>query len=196
MGDNDAMSSNQRFLILLLAIGGLCVVMAVASLRTERRFAEIETLQRAPTAPPLRELDADLRQVATGRRVYVPVYSHIYAEGGREYPLETTLSIRNADVDHSLVVDSIRYYDNEGRLLREYLDRPIVLGPLASTDFLVERRDVAGGVGANFLVDWMAEEAVTEPLIEAVMAMVGGDQAMAFRSPGYAISRFGVEDDR
>lgn len=186
------MNSNHR-LILLLGIGGLVVMLAFVGLRADRRIAELETLQRAPTAPPLQELRGALRQVASGRTVYVPVYSHIYAEGGRENLLETTLILRNMDVETSLVVDSIRYYDTEGRLLRNYLDGPIVLGPLASTDFLVESRDATGGVGANFLVDWTAEEAVTEPLIETVMVMIGGNHAFAFRSPGYPISRFGSQ---
>lgn len=92
------------------------------------------------------------------------------------------------------MVNSIRYYDNDGLLLEEYLENPVVLGPLASTDFLVEYRDEAGGAGANFLVDWAAETAVTEPLIEAVMVRVGGNQAFAFRSPGTPISRLGEEE--
>lgn len=182
------MGSDVRFIASLVGMLALVVVLAFLGLRADRRLATLETLQRAPTAPPLQELRGGLRQVATGRTVYVPVYSHIYAGGGREHLLEATLSIRNTDLEQSIVVDSIRYYDNDGQMLEEYLENPVVLGPMASTDFLVEYRDEAGGTGANFLVDWAAESAVTEPLIEAVMVRVGGNQAFAFRSPGTPIS--------
>ncbi|MCB1058059.1 MAG: DUF3124 domain-containing protein [Acidobacteria bacterium] len=174
----------------------LVVVLALVGSQADRRLASLETLQRAPTAPPLRELRDGLRQVASGRTVYVPIYSHVYAEGGREQLLEATLSIRNTDLDQAIAITSIRYYDTDGQLLKEYLEHPVSLGPLASTDFLVEQRDEAGGAGANFLVEWAAETAVTEPLIEAVMVRVGGNQAFAFRSPGYPISRPGDQAQR
>jgi hypothetical protein len=40
---------------------------------------------------------------------------------------------------------------------------------MASADYLVEERDRSGGVGANFLVEWTSKEAVSQPIIEAVM---------------------------
>ena len=79
---------------------------------------------------------------------------------------------------------SVRYYDTGGRLVQEYLEAPVVLPPLASADFLVESRDMAGGVGANFLVDWSAEEPAHDPLIEAVMVGVAGNHAISFVSSG------------
>lgn len=183
------MSSNSRFAILLFGMVALVAVLSFVGIQADRRLASLETLQRAPTAPPLEELRDGLRQVATGRIVYVPVYSHIYAEGGREQLLEATLSIRNTDLEHSIAITSVRYYDTDGRLLEEYLENTVALGPLASTDFLVEQRDKAGGSGANFLVEWAAETVVAEPVIEAVMVRVGGNQAFAFRTSGYPISR-------
>lgn len=187
------MNSNLRFLILLIVMVGLIVGLAFLGLRADRRFASLETLQRAPTAPPLQKFRGGLRPAASGRTVYVPVYSHIYAGGGKEYLLETTLSIRNTDMDQSIVVTSIRYYDTDGRHLEEYLENPVILGPLASADFLVEDRNDLGGSGANFLVDWTAETAVTEPLIETVMIRMGGNRAFAFKSSGYPISNFAAE---
>ena len=145
-------------------------------------------MDRAPSASPLRTVESAPEAVATGQTVYVPVYSHIYSGGGHERRLEVTLSIRNTDLVRPVVINSVRYYDNDGALLREYLEAPAVLVPLASTDFLVERRDMAGGVGANFLVEWVAEEMVTEPLIEAVMVNAEGGQAFAFARPGYPIA--------
>ncbi len=194
MGKNRVMSPNSRFFALMLGIASLLALLVYWGMHTDRRFSEIETLHRAPTAPPLQELRGGLRQVTSGQTVYVPVYSHIYAAGGVQRLLETTLSIRNTDLERPIIVTSVRYYDTEGRLLDEYLEQPVLLGPLASTDFLVEHRDRAGGAGANFLVDWAAENAVTEPVIEAVMVNVEGNRAFSFVRPGYPLSRFRAAD--
>ena len=125
--------------------------------------------------------------MATGQVVYVPVYSHIYHQGGRELPLEATLSIRNTDPDDSIVVNSVRYYDTGGKMIKEYIERPAVLAPLASAEFLVDRRDTAGGAGANFLVEWVAEELVNEPIIEAVMVGTESNKAFSFSRSGRPI---------
>jgi hypothetical protein len=175
----------------LLALLLLIVVLVLLGWRLDRHLSAVEgrLLQRAPTAPPLRTLPAGPSGAARGHTLYVPVYSHVYSGQGREEALEVTLSLRNTDSEHPIVIDSIRYYGNEGTLLREYLDGPILLDPLASTDFLVERRDRSGGVGANFLVEWSAEETVTAPLVEAVMVGVEGSRAFAFARPGIPLRK-------
>lgn len=133
------------------------------------------------------KLDRGLEAVATGQTVYVPVYSHIYHQGGGELPLEATLSVRNTDTDQAIVIESFRYYDTGGEMIKEDLTKPAVLGPLASADFLVESRDSTGGVGANFLVEWVAETLVNEPVVEAVMISTEGSKAISFVRPGYPI---------
>ncbi|MBZ0113626.1 MAG: DUF3124 domain-containing protein [Thermoanaerobaculia bacterium] len=184
------MKSNVRFFLMMLGLAALQAGLILWGLRFDQRSARLQTLQRAPTAPPLQELHGGLRHAASGETVYVPVYSHIYAGGGTTHLLEATLSIRNTDREQSIVINSVRYYDTEGRELEEYLSTPVVLNPLASTDFLVESRDEAGGTGANFLVDWTAEGVVTEPVIEAVMVNVEGSRAFSFARPGYPLSKF------
>jgi hypothetical protein len=55
----------------------------------------------------------------------------------------------------------VRYYNTEGKLIKQYLERPVELSPLASTNFIVERTDTSGGSGANFIVEWIAEKDVS-----------------------------------
>ena len=128
------------------------------------------------------------RKVAVKQTIYVPAYSHIYyySRNHRIY-LAITLSIRNTDLKHPILVMSVRYYDTPGQLIREYLDRPKQLAPLESIDFVVEERDTSGGAGANFIVEWMAEERVNDPVVEAVM-ISSGTQGISFVSPGRVIS--------
>ena len=123
-------------------------------------------------------------EIIDSQTVYVPVYSHIYSRGGEAFLLETTLSIRNSDPDHAITVQSVRYYDTKGKLVQDYLNTALPLGPLETTEFLVEKRDTRGGSGANFIVTWNASEAVYEPIIEAVMVGVTQDHSLSLLSPG------------
>ena len=108
-------------------------------------------------------------EIVEGQTVYVPIYSHIYADGGKPYLLEATLSIRNLDPQQSISIKSVNYFDTTGKLLSVYLKEPRALGPLETTEFLIEKRDTRGGSGANFIVVWDAEKPVYQPIIEAVM---------------------------
>lgn len=183
------MKANKSVIAIIVLLAVLLGILAVLA-HFDHQLTAIQSQlpARAPSASPLQTVPAKPERVAHGQTVYVPVYSHVYSGFGREQALEATLSIRNTDLEHAIVVSAIRYYDNEGTLLRDYLDAPVLLGPLASADFLVERRDMAGGVGANFLVEWVAEEVVTTPVIEAVMVSSEGNKAFAFVRPGYPIA--------
>ncbi len=126
-------------------------------------------------------------EIVDGQTVYVPVYSHIYADGGRPHLLETTLSVRNLDPKRAIAIKSVKYFDTKGRPVKEYLDGDLRLGPLETAEFLVEKRNTRGGSGANFIVVWDAEEPVYEPLIEAVMVGFSGNNSISFASPGRAL---------
>lgn len=118
---------------------------------------------------------------------YVPAYSHIYHHVGDAFLLATTLSIRNTDPRDSLTVTSVRYYDTDGQLVRHDLRNPRTLGPLQSMEFVVEEQDVSGGSGANFIVEWRAEEGVNPPVVEAVMISTRSGQGISFTSRGVPI---------
>lgn len=123
-----------------------------------------------------------------GQTIYVPIYSQIYYEDGkRTFPLAVTLSIRNTDLTKPIVVTSVRYHNSNGKLVKKYLEQPIQLAALASTDFFVDRTDTSGGLGANFIVEWVAQTEVFEPVIEAVMIGSDFQQGISFISPGKII---------
>lgn len=127
-------------------------------------------------------------QIAMGQTIYVPVYSHIYHEDRQKIlNLAATLSIRNTDLTNSIIITSVRYYDSNGKLVKQYLDRPIQLDALASDDFFVNRTDTSGGFGANFVVEWIAQTEVSEPIVEAVMIATESQQGVSFVSPGKVI---------
>ena len=128
---------------------------------------------------------------ARGQILYVPVYSHIFHRSeDRTFDLTTTLSIRNTSPTRSLTIDDVDYFDSEGTLLKSYVHRPRRLGPLASTFVVIDERDRSGGVGANFIVTWRADEEISPPLVEAVMISTKSGQGVSFTSPARVLQEW------
>ncbi|MCB2184983.1 MAG: DUF3124 domain-containing protein [Deltaproteobacteria bacterium] len=127
-----------------------------------------------------------------GQTLYVCDYSSIYyGDRGRTINLTTTLSVRNTDPERKLTLRSVRYLDSQGKLVREYLAKPLELGPLASQHFLVEESDLSGGVGAKFLVVWEAAEPVSPPLAQAVMIGALANQGISLTCNGLVVRERG-----
>lgn len=128
--------------------------------------------------------DADMR-LLRGQTVYVPLYSHIYS-GDREQPfyLAATLSIRNTDRKHAIMLTVVDYYDSEGKFLKHYLDRALSLNAMATKRYVVPESDKSGGSGAKFIIEWQSDEPVAEPLIESVMISTKTQQGISFTSRG------------
>ncbi len=124
--------------------------------------------------------------------VYVPVYSNVIS-GPRKRPLhlEANLAVRSTDPAATLKITAIDYYDTAGKLVRRYLDRPQLLGPLASTLIHIQERDMSGGFGANFIVRWEADRVINAPVIECVMIGASGGQGISFVSQGQEIREEG-----
>jgi hypothetical protein len=69
------------------------------------------------------------------------------------------------------------------------LKEPRRLGPLASAEFFIEHKDLAGGSGAGFLVAWDADEPANEPIAETINAYFFGTQSIAFVGTGRVIQK-------
>ena len=133
----------------------------------------------------------DIR-LSAGQTVYVPIYSHVY--GGikaRPFDLAAILSIRNTNLQSSINIISVKYYDSDGKLVKGYLAAPIRLNALASTRYIIAEDDKVGGSGANFIVIWRSEQPVNPPIIEGVMIGTHSGQGISFVSRGQVI-----KDDR
>jgi len=127
-------------------------------------------------------------KIAMGQTIYVPVYSHIYHQDRQEiFNLAATLSIRNTDLTAPIIITSVRYYNSDGKLVKQYLEQPIQIDALASTAFYLNRNDTSGGVGANFIVEWVAQTEISQPVVEAVIIGTDFQQGISFISPGRVI---------
>ena len=126
--------------------------------------------------------------ISAGQTVYVPIYSHIYSGvKSRPFDLAATLSIRNTNLNTSIRLVSVKYYDSAGKLVKDYLEAPINLDALAATRYIIAEDDKAGGSGANFIVIWRSAQPVNPPIIEGVMIGTHSGQGISFVSRGQVI---------
>ncbi|MEW4490273.1 DUF3124 domain-containing protein [Thalassoglobus sp. JC818] len=171
--------------VLILLLLGLFLDARIANLDHQQEF-------RLPSSytPP----DAEQYPVTDdfdgmdSQWVYVPSYSHVYYEGGSPFLLETTLSIRNIDPNRPIAIETVDYFNTDGKHLKTFLKKTIELKPLQTVEFLVERRHSSGGSGANFLVEWVGTSSVDPPLIEAIMVGTAGANAISLSRSGVSIS--------
>jgi len=123
--------------------------------------------------------------------IYVPIYSDIYDQTVDSKSLLTaTLSIRNTSMRDSIYIVDVDYYDTQGKLVRGYLDKTLLLTPLQSTEYIVEEADDTGGTGANFIITWGGNSAKIKPIFQAVMVLKSGQHALSFVTQGLSISEY------
>lgn len=171
----------------------LLLIILLASCTFGETSSQRQAASHQATPPQLKVVTLDDKsKIAMGETIYVPVYSHIYYENQNKLvDLSATLSIRNTDLSNPIIIASVRYYNTDGQLIKPYLEQPVELGSLASTDFVVARTDTSGGSGANFIVEWIATKNVSEPIMEAVMISAVSSQGISFVSPGRVIKTYG-----
>lgn len=192
IGTQKKKSSSNLTLSLVGAAGFLVIILLITYLAN--LLESIETLEdQLQYQPPEHYHPANTGAngilIVDSQTVYVPAYSHIYARGGTANLLETTLSIRNTDPDNGILINTVDYYNTQGKLVKKYLDKAVKLGPLQTTAFLVKKKDASGGSGANFIVTWSAEQPVYEPVIEAIMIGASNNQPISFISQGRPLAK-------
>ncbi|MDD5330941.1 MAG: DUF3124 domain-containing protein [Sulfuricella sp.] len=123
--------------------------------------------------------------LSRGQALYLPIYSHVWHGDIQDrYPLKSQVSalvsIRNTDAQLPIRILSARYYDTAGKMLKEYLPSPKTIPPMATHELYVEKKEAAGGSGANFIIQWDAGAPANLPVVEAVHADIQGHRTFAF----------------
>jgi hypothetical protein len=123
--------------------------------------------------------------LSQGQLIHVPVYSHIFfGDRQQAFNLSVTLSLRNTDLTNPIDITSVRYYDEKGKLVKDYAPPALTIGPLAATRFYVKESDVSAGSEACFLVRWQAAQKVTPPIVEGLMVGASFGQGISFTAAG------------
>lgn len=124
---------------------------------------------------------------------YVPAYSQVHSMNSEEESayvnLSITLSVRNTDMEHGLIIKSVKYFNNAGELVKDYISEPIEISAMGSESYFVPAKDRSGGIGANFLIEWTSEQDVNTPYIEALMFGGYGNYGYSWSSMGQIVTR-------
>jgi hypothetical protein len=121
-----------------------------------------------------------------GQVLYVPIYSNIPYIAGKKFDLSAFIAIHNTDPRNVIKITKVLYFDNDGKLVKEFVNAEHPLPPLGATNFFIPQEDKSG-TGANFLVEWISETPVSEPLIESIMLNLEGNRGISFLSKGKVI---------
>ncbi|MDO9633057.1 MAG: DUF3124 domain-containing protein [Humidesulfovibrio sp.] len=129
-----------------------------------------------------------LAEMSKGQTQYVPCSSHIFhGPKTRQLDLTVTLVVRNIDTKRPFSLSSVDYYGSDGQLVRRYLAAPVTVQPLSAREFVVDEKDMAGGVGASFLVRWKSGADVNAPVVEAVMIGSSNGLGISYINRGVSI---------
>lgn len=126
-------------------------------------------------------------ELSQGQTLYLPIYAKIW-HGDRvidgnpiQQALSALVSIRNTSLKTPIRVYSARYYGTDGKLLKEYLSKPLIIGAMGTSELFVERKELEGGSGANFIIQWDSSTATNPPVVEAVHSDIrSGSYALTF----------------
>ena len=133
-------------------------------------------------------------ELSTGQTLYLPVYSKIW-HGDRiegQHPVDrlvsALVSVRNTSLKTPIKIISARYYNTDGKLLKEYLDKPVVVNAMGTLELFVERKESDGGSGANFILQWDSAVPTNPQVVEAIHADIRtGQQAFVFITTAHPI---------
>lgn len=125
--------------------------------------------------------------LSSGQTLYLPIYSYIW-HGDRvvdkRYPLKTLVSalvsIRNTNIKTPLRLLSARYFNSNGKMLKQFVAAPVTIDPLGAYELFVEKKESLGGSGANLIIQWEADMPVNSPIVEAIHAEIKGHSTFTF----------------
>ncbi len=113
--------------------------------------------------------------LSTGETLYLPIYSHVWH--GDTHPIKgeplkanmsALVSIRNTSLKTPLRLISARYYNTNGKLLKEFVTAPKGIAAMGTVELFIEKSESEGGSGANFIIQWEAATPTNPPVVEAV----------------------------
>jgi len=124
-----------------------------------------------------------------GQLLYMPVYSNVpyHIVGMEAFDMSAFVAVHNTDLTFPITITTALFFNKMGEPVFDFLtEGNILLGPLATTDFYVPYEDKSGN-GANFLIEWISDTLVCEPLVESVTISLKPNQSVAVLSRGRVI---------
>jgi len=130
-------------------------------------------------------LQAEISDSLIEGKTYLPIYSEVYSKNMEtKYLTTATVSIRNVNPNDTIYIKKIEYYNTEGDLVRNYIDKTIYIKPMETKEIVIDYVDKQGGSGANFYFEWMCKAESNKPFFQAVMVTISGSFGLSFTTEG------------
>ena len=126
-----------------------------------------------------------------GQKILIPIHPQIFIDDrGATIELTTTLMVYNTDPAGKVELASIKFYDPEGKMIKEHLAGPRELAPLSSFVLLIQPLKMKKrGPGSIILLEWSSRgKPVNSPLIEGVSIGAQGNQGISFHNNGIIVT--------
>ncbi len=167
----------------------LSIVMIVACRPQNKAKKEIPFKQIEFDTSTLAVKTTNYKNVK-GQLLYLPSYSNIPTKvDSTEYSFDMSsfVAIHNTDLINSIIVTKVLYFNENGKPVYDLLNnKTMKLNPMETIDFYIPHEDQSGN-GANFLVEWVSDQPVNEPLIESVTYNLKSYHSAAIVSTGRII---------
>ncbi len=121
-----------------------------------------------------------------GQVLYMPIYSNIPSNYKQQRNLSAFLAIHNTDLNNQIKITKAVFFNTHGKVVKSFISKEQAIKPLATFIMTIPREDQSG-TGSNFIVEWIAERSVNEPLIESIMTDLSGNLGLSFLSSGRII---------
>ncbi|MBD0399939.1 DUF3124 domain-containing protein [Flammeovirga sp. EKP202] len=133
--------------------------------------------------------DEYIPELSFNEKRYIPAYSNLYYKSESTYIYCTViLSVRNTSLTEDLYLSEVDYYDTYGTKLKSLIEKKNKVRPLETKEFIIEFKDDKGGSGANFIVDYSAENKLKDmPIIESITIGHHGNNGFTFTSNSQVI---------
>lgn len=116
---------------------------------------------------------------------YLSVHSQVYSKNAHSMVgLTVSVNMRNTSLKDTVHIFETKYYDTHGKMIRNYLERPIYILPMETLQIIIPELDIEGGAGGNFMFDWAITDSSYAPIFDAVMISTLGQQGLSFKSYG------------
>ncbi|MDQ5988434.1 MAG: hypothetical protein CSYNP_04194 [Syntrophus sp. SKADARSKE-3] len=188
-GQTGRLRLNKRFIALMGKWIRITLVVLLLVPFASCKNQESKVVEKRPAvafdAGTLKVPDRGARKVR-GQVLYMPVYLNVPSTEKSNYDLSALLAIHNTDLAYRIKVTKVTLFNTDGKVVKQYITEDRLLEPFATAIFTIPRKDQSG-TGANFLVEWIADQPVNEPLIESITKDVSGNLGLSFLSTGKVI---------
>ena len=122
--------------------------------------------------------------------IYVPIYKsfyHFYGSSRDTFSLTSTVYLHNTDQKIPIVINTIEYSDQNGKLINKLIDEPMTIKPWTIREITLQVGTQLEDSGSHLIIRWKADQTVNHPLVEVLMVGQAFNRGVSFLTRGYEI---------